>query len=243
MEQGFQLIRPDLLNISIDQLKALAPFLIVLGGAALSMVTAVAQIDFLKRTIPTLAVLTCIGVVAASILGLTEPATLLFNNMFSVDGYSAFFNVLILAIAGLTVLASTRYLEQESIAYPEYYILILFSALGMMVMCASLDLMSIFIGLETMSLSVYTLVGFRRADRRSNEASLKYFVLGGVASAVLLYGVALLYGASGSTNLTAISAAVKGGGAPLVWTGAWGVMAGFLFKVAAGPFHMGMADV
>jgi NADH-quinone oxidoreductase subunit N len=117
----------------------------------------------------------------------------------------------------------------------------------MMLMASALHLIVIFIALETLSLGVYVLVGFRRADRRSNEAALKYFILGSAASAVFLYGSALLYGATGSLNLSAILQLVQSAGpstsTPLFALGAWLVVLGFLFKVASVPFHMWMPDV
>src|SRR5205085_3465613 len=123
---------------------------------------------------------------------LDQNALSLFNGMMVSDAYSNFFNIVFLGAAFITSLASLRYLDHEKLQHPEYYILLLFSSLGMMLMASSLDLIVIFIALELMSLAVYVLVGFRRTDRRSNEAAMKYFILGSAASAVLLYGTALL---------------------------------------------------
>src|SRR6185295_11623632 len=97
------------------------------------------------------------------------------------------FNIVYLSSALLTGIASLKYLDDEKLQHPEYYILLLFSAIGMMLMSSSLDLIVLFIALELMSLSVYVLVGFRRADRRSNEAAMKYFIMGSAASAIMLY--------------------------------------------------------
>ena len=168
-----------------------------------------------------------------------------FNGMMISDLYSNFFNILYVLAALFTLFSGVRYLEREKLNYPEYYLLILFSTFGMMLMSSSLDLVVIFIALEIMSLSVYSLVGFRRADRKSNEASLKYFVLGGAASAVYLYGVALVYGSVASTRLGAIfQAATEGQNLlPTFTIGCWLIVAGFLFKVASVPFHMWMPDV
>lgn len=236
-------LRPELLTFDFNTLRLLAPYVAVLAGCALGMLLGVVRILPARHLVYWTVLASSAAGIAFSILDWPAQGVPLFNQMFVIDGYSAFFNVTVLAMTFLTTLSSARYLEQEGLGYPEYYLLILFSAFGMMVMSASLDLISMFIGLETMSLSVYTLVGFRRADRRSNEAALKYFVLGGVASAVLLYGTALLYGATGSTNLSGIAQAIKNGSTPLFWTGAWLVIAGFLFKVASVPFHMWMPDV
>jgi NADH-quinone oxidoreductase subunit N len=193
-----------------------------------------------------LALLTAVsGICAAA--GLLHNDTMpLFNEMMVSDSYSNFFNIVFLSSVVLTVLSSFRYLDREKLQFPEYYILILFSALGMMLMAAATDLIVVFIALEIMSLTIYTLVGFRRTDRRSNEAAMKYFILGSAASAVLLYGAALLYGATGSTTFHGISAFIQAhpGNLGLFGVlGIWLVVLGFLFKVASVPFHMWMPDV
>ena len=120
-------------------------------------------------------------------------AVTLFNQMMISDTYSTFFHILFLAAAGLTALASFRYLDREKLQHPEYYVLLLFSVFGMMLMASSLDLIVLFIALELMSLCIYVLVGFRRADRRSNEASDEVFYSGfrGVCNFTLWYGLSL----------------------------------------------------
>ena len=178
---------------------------------------------------------------------LHEPRITLFNGMMACrTGIRTSSTSSSWARPAFTALASFRYLDNEKLQHPEYYVLVLFSAVGMMLMASSLDLIVIFIALEIMSLSVYTLVGFRRADRRSNEAAMKYFILGSAASAILLYGAALLYGATGTTDIRQILAFVQkqpDGMSPMFTLGAWLVILGFLFKVASVPFHMWMPDV
>lgn len=241
-------IRPELLTFSSEQLTALAPFLVVFGGAILAILASVLRVVKPKWPVFLITLATA-GLGICSSLGVfrsgTE-ATLLFNNMMVSDSFTHFFSILFLGSVVLTVMSSFRYLDHEKLQHPEYYVLMLFSALGMMLMASALDLIVIFIALELMSLSVYVLVGFRRADRRSNEAAMKYFILGSAASAILLYGSALLYGATGSTSLKVIQGFVQanaGGLSPVFVLGAWLVMAGFLFKVASVPFHMWMPDV
>jgi len=150
-----------------------------------------------------------------------------------------------LGAAALTVLISISYLEREQLFAPEYYILLLFGTLGMMVMAAGSDLMVIFLGLELMSVAVYVLAGFDRRRARSAEAALKYFLLGAFASGFLLYGIALVYGATGTTNLGLIGAQVGLMGTPSVMlvAGLALLLVGFGFKVAAVPFHMWAPDV
>lgn len=169
----------------------------------------------------------------------------LFEGMFVHDGLTVFFTLLFCAVGAIAVLFSWQYAKRTRIGQPEYYALLLTSILGMIVMAASNDLITIFLGLELMSLSLYVLVGFRRNRLESNEAALKYFLLGAFASGFLLYGIALLYGATGSTNLKAIGDFL--GDTPianngLVIGGALLVLTGFLFKVAAAPFHMWTPD-
>jgi NADH-quinone oxidoreductase subunit N len=239
------LIRPENLMLSSEQLAALAPLFWVFGGGILTIVLSVLRWLSPKWPVFLASVATATIGIWSSLGTISGGKVLLFNNMLVVDPYSSIFSVLFLASALLTLFASLRYLDQEWLQHPEYYVLVLFSALGMMLMASSLDLIVLFIALELMSLAIYCLVGFRRADRRSNEAAVKYFVLGAAASAVLLYGAALLYGATGSTNIVDVLAHVTRGVelTPVFVLGAWLVILGFLFKVASVPFHMWMPDV
>jgi NADH-quinone oxidoreductase subunit N len=239
-------IRPELLTLPPDQLAALSPYLWVFGGAVLGIFGAVVKFMNPKWPVFILTILTVIsGICASAGLLHNEPLSL-FNGMMISDNYSNFFNIIFLASAGFTVLASFRYLDREQLQFPEYYLLVLFSAIGMMLMASATDLIVVFIALEIMSLSIYTLVGFRRADRRSNEAAMKYFILGSAASAILLYGTALLYGATGSTKIHDVLTFIQthpAGMGPVFVLGVWLVVLGFLFKIASVPFHMWMPDV
>jgi NADH-quinone oxidoreductase subunit N len=246
METSLVTIRPDLLVFSSAQLGLLAPYFWVFGGTVLAILASVVRSMNAKWLVFILSIgTTLVGFCSA--LGLIHhDPVLLFNGMMVSDPYSNFFALIFLGAALFTILVSFRYLDQENLQHPEYYVLILFSALGMMLMASALDLIVIFIALELMSLAVYVLVGFRRADRRSNEGAMKYFILGSAASAVLLYGAALLYGATGSTNVRTIFEALQANphvATPMFMLGAWMAILGFLFKVAAVPFHMWMPDV
>jgi NADH-quinone oxidoreductase subunit N len=239
-------IHPEFLALSQEQVSLLVPYFIVFGGIVVGMIAAVMKLIQPKWPVFVLTVATTVFGLVSSLSLLGHDPVSLFNGMMIVDRFSNFFNIVFLASAGLTLLASFRYLDREKIQHPEYYLLVLFSALGMMLMASAQDLIIVFIALEIMSLSVYTLVGFRRVDRRSNEAAMKYFVLGSAASAVLLYGAALLYGATGSLNIHEIlkfSQANTASVTPVFAVGAWLVILGFLFKVASVPFHMWMPDV
>ena len=135
------------------------------------------------------------------------------HGLIAVDRFALFFKVVFLVAAAMTVLMSVRYLEVEGASPGEYYFLILCATLGMMIMAGGIDLITIFIGLETMAVSFYILAGFIKPNQRSNEAAVKYFLLGAFSLGILLYGMSLLYGLSGTTNLRAMAHAVRRPGA------------------------------
>jgi NADH-quinone oxidoreductase subunit N len=174
--------------------------------------------------------------------------------MIAVDDFRFVADWLFLGAAALTVLLSFDYLEREELLVPEYYVLIVFATLGMMLMGGGEDLMVIFLGLELLSVSVYVLAGINRRSASGAEGALKYFLLGAFASAFLLYGIALVYGATATTNLQGIgvrSAAgdlaggvgQEGGGGAMLVIGLALLLIGFGFKIAAVPFHMWAPDV
>jgi NADH-quinone oxidoreductase subunit N len=162
------------------------------------------------------------------------------------DDFSLFFHALILGVAALTVLLSAPYLRTSGMERGEYYALLLFSVVGMLGLVSSLELVSMFVALEIMSIALYAMAGMNRARPESQESALKYFVTGSFASAFFLYGVALLYGVSGSTSLARVARAVavlSPGAVPLAVLGAALLLVGFGFKVASVPFHMWAPDV
>jgi NADH-quinone oxidoreductase subunit N len=198
-----------------------------------------------------LAVVSIIGVVVSAgftIVMWGGGSQALFNNMLAVDNFALFFKLLFLAIAALVILASVDYVSKFSRFQGEYYALVLLSALGMMLMAATAELISIYIALELTSISLYVLVGFLK-DPKSTEASLKYLLLGAVASAVLLFGMALVFGFTGQTQLGEIAQAIQvmspAGvlASPGLILGMVLMVAGFGFKIAAIPFHMWVPDV
>ncbi len=246
--EALKTIRPELLMLAPEQIQALMPYFLVFGGAILAILGSVLRVVNPKWPVFLLGLATAIVGINSSVelLSASNTSVPLFNGMMVSDLYGNFFNIIFLASAGFTMLASFRYLDKEKLQHPEYYVLMLFSALGMMLMASAIDLIVVFIALEIMSLSVYVLVGFRRSDRRSNEAAMKYFILGSAASAVLLYGSALLYGTTGTLSIKGILAFVQAhpqGNSAVFALGAWLVITGFLFKVASVPFHMWMPDV
>ena len=169
---------------------------------------------------------------------------LAFWNTVQVDGFSVFFHVLVIAIAAVVILTSYEYMAVQRIRAGEYYALILFGTVGMALMSSAVELVLIFIALEISSISSYVLAGFRRHEATSAEASLKYFLLGSFATAFFLYGVALMFGATGSTNIDQISKTLQAGSIPLLAFVAVAFMfVGLGFKVAAAPFQIWTPDV
>ena len=169
-----------------------------------------------------------------------------FGGMFTSDGYAVFFKITFLIIAFLTVLISMGYAHREEIEFGEYYALVLFATLGMMLMAAGTHLIIIFLGLETMSISIYVLAGLMREDRRSVEAALKYFLLGAFATGFLLYGFALIYGATGSLYLNDVASYIVSKNLlknPMLTMSLVFLTIGFGFKIASVPFHMWTPDV
>lgn len=154
------------------------------------------------------------------------------------------FSFVFLLVTAMTILVSTVWTEREGVPVGEYHALLMFATFGMLFMASGNDLVIIFLGLETLSLSTYVMAGLRRGDLKSNESAMKYFILGSFASAFLLYGMALLYGATGSTNLTVIAEKIVEPNFPsLLLIGGAMMIVGFGFKVATVPFHIWTPDV
>ena len=164
------------------------------------------------------------------------------NGSVVIDGFSVFFNYIFVLAAILTILISSRYMELVGEHRGEYYALLLFAQAGMSLMASGYDLVVLFVALETMALSFYILVGFVRSSVRSNEAAMKYLILGAFSSGLLAYGFSILYGIAGSTNLGAISAAVAARPMPdtIVVLALITTSVGLLFKISAVPFTCGL---
>ncbi len=169
----------------------------------------------------------------------------IFGGMAVIDNFAVFFQWLFLAVTGVSALVSMKFNERESMNRGEYYALLLFACSGMSLMAMSSDLILTFLGIEILSIATYVLAGFKRTDARSNESSLKYFLLGSFAPAFLLYGISLIYGSTGSTNYEIIRALAKLQGTAQVTMviGMGLLLVGFGFKVALVPFHAWAPDV
>lgn len=175
-----------------------------------------------------------------------DQSLLLFGGMVALDNFALYFKLVFILVVSLVIAISLKYLPIEDINLGEYYGMLLFATLGMILMAASTDLVSIYLSLELMSLSIYILAGFIKHDPKSIEAALKYFLLGAFSSGILLYGMALLYGLTGSTNLAEIGtylARHDTAGSLTLLLAMILLVAGFAFKVAAVPFHMWAPDV
>src|SRR5438105_8078116 len=174
-----------------------------------------------------------------------------FNGMIVLDELRLSFTLIFVIVSILTVLIASVWIDGEKLPAGEFHSLLLFATCGMMLMASAGDLVIVFLGLEILSIATYVLAGFRRTDVRSNESSLKYFILGSFASAFLLYGIALVYGATatgpnspGTTNITAIAARLDHSlYPPLLLAGAAMMLVGFGFKIATAPFHVWTPDV
>jgi NADH-quinone oxidoreductase subunit N len=182
---------------------------------------------------------------AVAIAAIGSPHVTVSGGLLSIDAFGVFFKLLFLAAAAITLLMSGPYLEVEDTSAGAYCFLVLAATLGMMFMASGVELVTIFIGLETMAVSFYILTGYLKPNARSNEAAVKYFLLGAFSLGILLYGMSILYGLTGSTNLREIATAVGDGGAneQMLLLGVVLIAAGMGFKIAAVPFHMWAPDV
>ncbi len=227
------------MNFSYPNLGPVTPEIFMTALALILLIT-----DLFAKKKGLLAALSIIGVtgVALSMIGSSGTT---FGGMFISDGYSSFFKLIFLITVVLAVLISVKYISIERVNFGEYYSLILLSTLGMMIMASAADLIVLYLGLELMALSTYILAGFIRHDIKSNEAALKYFLLGAFSSAFLLYGISLIYGLTGTTDIYAIASYIseKGliGNPALSLSMALFAVA-FGFKIAAAPFHMWAPD-
>ncbi len=218
------------------------PELLLTAGA---LIVLVVDILFPKEDRAVLATtLVTLAATGGAVLAFAGVDTTASAGLLAIDGFAAFFKSIFVLSAVLTVLMSVPYLRVEGVRAGEYCFLILCATLGMMFMASGIDLITLFIGLETMAISFYILAGFLKPSQRSNEAAVKYFLLGTFSLGLLLYGMSLLYGATGTTSLAGIAESVaNSGGSLLLSLAIILVAAGMGFKIAAVPFHMWAPDV
>ena len=226
----------------VMQMPDITPMIPELVMSCLALVVLMLDLFIRRKGITALLSIITAGVVGFTLL---DSSGTVFSGMYIADGYGSFFKLIFLVSLVLSVLISIKYIKIEKVNFGEYYSLMLFATLGMMIMASAGDIIVLYLGLELMALSVYVLAGFLRHDTKSNEASLKYFLLGAFASAFLLYGTAMIYGLTGTTNLRAIAQYLEAQGtanSALMLSVILFVVA-FGFKIAAAPFHMWAPDV
>jgi NADH-quinone oxidoreductase subunit N len=190
-----------------------------------------------------LAIIGLIGAAVASVLLWNRNATSF--GVVTADNFALFVNLVVIAVGILTVIFSSQTVHRDGIPAGEYYAIMLFAIVGMMLMAQASDLLLIFLALETMSIAVYVMTGFRRDQVQSTEGAFKYFLLGAFASSFFLYGIAFLYGVTGSTSLDRVGSVIAAqsmSGNPMILLGVGFLIVGFAFKVAAVPFHMWSPD-
>jgi NADH-quinone oxidoreductase subunit N len=238
LQQGTSFAQPDV------DFHALAPEIVLVGAIVVVLVVDLFTPKGARGIVPQVA---GIGLLAAMVpvltLALDGADRAMFGGAYAVDNFSLVLKALFLLAGYVIVLMSTNYIAEGDYAEGEYYFLLLSSILGMTVMASARDLVSIFVALELLSIPAYMLAGWRKRDLHSNEAGVKYYLMGVFASGVMLYGMSLLYGLSGSTLLSDIGAAVGGGDTrPFITLGVILVIVGFAFKVSAVPFHTWAPD-
>ena len=229
---------------STDLIRFLPEIILTVMGTALMVLDPVLH----KRSsyaFGHLAIAALIAGIGGAIYSFTDPGPA-FGGMLVVDGFATFFRILVMSVGILAILPSYSFLARQEAETSEYHALLLFSIAGQCLMAAANDLIIVFIGLEISSIASYVLAGYLRDDKRANEASLKYFLLGSFATAFFLYGVAIVYGTTGTVNLTAVRDAIAGQDQPLVvflGLAAALMFVGLGFKVSAAPFQIWAPDV
>ena len=232
----------NFLPTAVDYTRFLPEILLTLAGTLIMFLEALRP-EGKKSNAGVFAIVALVMALPAALMATPGPA---FQGMLVVDGMATFFRTLVIVVGLLIVFSSTDYLRREKQETGEYYALVLFSIVGQCVMVTANELIMIFIGLEISSIASYILAGFLRDDARNNESALKYFLLGSFATAFLLYGVAWIYGATGSTNLSEIRRALTSGAAPpeaMIGVAAALIFVGLAFKISAAPFQGWAPDV
>lgn len=234
---------PDFVAPTLD-LHALAPEFVLAGVVCMLLLLDVVLLDRAKAIVGSIAGLGLLGSLVPILTLATSdhPTRTMFGGSYVVDSTSLLLKALFIVSAYVVVLLSTNYIGEGDYWESEYYTLLVSSVLGMTVMASARDLISIFVALELLSIPAYMLAAWSKRDGRSNEAGMKYYLMGVFASAILLYGMSLLYGWSGSTQLSEIGRAIGEKNSPAVTLGVVFVLVGFAFKVSAVPFHMWAPD-
>lgn len=226
-----------------DYLRILPELVLSLFGIAVMLIDPLLPPENSRKGVGIFALLGSVAALAATFVMAAHPGAA-FGGTVRADGFSVFFHVVVILVTTAVILASFEYLRVQQIRMGEYYGLILFGTVGMVLMSSAVELVLVFIALEISSISTYILAGFRRRAATSIESSLKYFLLGSFATAFFLYGVALMFGATGSTNVYSIGSALRAGHVnTLAYVAVALMFVGLGFKVATAPFHVWTPDV
>ncbi len=227
-----------------EQLSFAAPELILAIGSMALLIAGVYLGDQSARQMSLASAGLLVAALIATVIAWTGTGAAIFSDSFRMDAFASFSKIVIFAAAAFAILLSDRYLAGEKLGRFEYPVLIVLSAFGMSLMVSASDLITLYMGLETQSLALYILAAFNRDSSRSTEAGLKYFVLGALASCLLLYGASLIYGFTGTTQFDEIARVASGEGDKTgLGIGLVFLIAGLAFKVSAAPFHMWTPDV
>ena len=227
----------------VEYVRILPEIVLSLFGMAIMLLDPLVDERSSQRLLGLLAFIGSVAAIIASLYQSQYPGVG-FWGMVKIDSFSTFFHIVVTAITAVVILTSYEYMEVQRIRAGEYYGLIMLGAVGMCLMSSAVELVLIFIALEISSISTYVLAGFRRRAAISSESSLKYFLLGSFATAFFLYGVALMFGATGSTSIAVIAQTLRSGTIPvLAYAGIALMFVGLGFKVAAAPFHVWTPDV
>jgi NADH-quinone oxidoreductase subunit N len=227
-----------------DALRILPEIILTLGGVLVMCVDATLAKASSRKPLGWLAILVVLGALGASLWQYNLPAGTAYFGVVQTDAFSIFFHVLIAGIVLASLLVTLDTVTRATEGLGELFALILFGAVGMMLMSSAVELLLVFVALEISSISTYIMAGFRRRTAKSPESALKYFLLGSFATAFFLYGIALIFGATGTTRIDAIAAAVAGTQIPaLLYIGIAMIIVGLGFKVSAAPFHVWTPDV
>jgi NADH-quinone oxidoreductase subunit N len=231
-----------------DALRILPEIVLTVGGILVMLADAMLEKTANRKPLGWLAALVALAGLAASLWQYQLPPGTAYSGVVQTDAFSVFFHVVIAGIVLATVLIALDAVTPETEGLGELFALILFGAVGMMLMSSGVELLLVFVALEISSISTYIMAGFRRKSAKSPESALKYFLLGSFATAFFLYGIALVFGVTGTTRIdeigSAIAQAVAGGAAsPLLFVGLAMIAIGLCFKVSAAPFHVWTPDV
>jgi len=230
----------------VDYLRVLPEIIMTVAGTLIMIIEGFLAGENKKSNLSIFTFVAFAAALVAAVVANASPG-LSFSSMVIVDGFATFFRVLVIGVGILSLFSAVQYLKREHAESAEYYALLLFSVTGQCVMATANELIMVFIGLEISSIATYILAGYLRDDKRNNEAALKYFLLGSFATAFLLYGIAWIYGTTGSTNLEVIRMSLlspePGRSTILAGTAAALMFVGFAFKVSAAPFQIWAPDV